>query len=100
MVPLLRIIRIEIPFVANRSPYPCRSFFIFRPMKNVNYNLMKLLHETQDNLWRIEQHYLRDADGAACDCGELLGSMRDQLLAQADALRAELASHMEEDRLA
>lgn len=33
-------------------------------MKNINYNLLKLLHSKLDNAWRIEKHYLKDAEEA------------------------------------
>lgn len=35
-------------------------------MENVNYNLLKLLHSTLDNIWRIEKHYAKDAKEAKC----------------------------------
>ncbi len=68
-------------------------------MKNTNYNVLKLLHGTLDNLWRIEKHYLKDAKGGTCNCGKLLKQMQKDLTKQADALRAELSAHMKADRL-
>lgn len=35
-------------------------------MKNINYDLIKTLHNKLDNIWRIENYYLKDADKAKC----------------------------------
>jgi len=35
-------------------------------MKNVNYNLIKSLHNALDDLWRLEKFYVRDAKAAKC----------------------------------
>lgn len=65
-------------------------------MKNQDYNVLKLLHETLDNVWRIEKHYLADAQGSGCDCPKLLRQMQAELQKHADALKAELARHLRE----
>lgn len=31
-------------------------------MKNINYDLLKLLHTKLDTVWRLEKHYIEDAD--------------------------------------
>jgi hypothetical protein len=69
-------------------------------MKNANYNVLKLLHLTLDNLWRIEKHYLKDARGAKCDCGRMLKTMHGDLKRHAEALKKELARHHKKDGLA
>ncbi len=69
-------------------------------MKNTNYNVLKLLHAALDNAWRLEKHYLKDAEGAKCGCPKLLKSMHADLLKHAAALKAELAKHQEMDQLA
>ncbi len=35
-------------------------------MKNINYDLMKLLHTKEDTVWRLEKHYIQDAEVAKC----------------------------------
>ncbi|OGM94865.1 hypothetical protein A2524_00200 [Candidatus Wolfebacteria bacterium RIFOXYD12_FULL_48_21] len=35
-------------------------------MKNINYDLLKLLHTKLDTVWRLEKHYIEDADKAQC----------------------------------
>ena len=35
-------------------------------MNNINYDLVKLLHTTLDTIWRLENHYLKDAEEATC----------------------------------
>lgn len=45
-------------------------------MKNFNYNLLKLLHGQLDNVWRIEKHYLQDANDLSCDCKKVLEEIK------------------------
>ena len=35
-------------------------------MENINYDLVKLLHSTLDIIWRLEKHYIKDAEDAKC----------------------------------
>ncbi len=35
-------------------------------MKNINYDLLKLLHTKLDTVWRLEKHYIGDAEVAKC----------------------------------
>jgi len=35
-------------------------------MKNVNYDLLKMLHSKCDNIWRLEKFYVNDAKKARC----------------------------------
>lgn len=35
-------------------------------MKNINYDLIKLLHMKLDSVWRLEKFYIKDADEAKC----------------------------------
>lgn len=68
-------------------------------MKNTNYNVLKLLHGTLDDLWRIEKHYLKDAKGGKCGCVKLMKRMRQELAGQAEDLRSELSAHMKANKL-
>ena len=40
--------------------------FISNGMKNINYDLIKLLHMKLDSVWRLEKYYIRDANDAKC----------------------------------
>ena len=33
-------------------------------MENINYDLLKLLHTKLDTVWRLEKHYIGDAEVA------------------------------------
>lgn len=45
-------------------------------MKNVNYNLIKMLHAKLDNVWRLENYYVKDAEDAGCHS---VGAMKTML---------------------
>lgn len=63
-------------------------------MKNLHYDLLKLLHSKLDDVWRIEKHYLRDAKD--CErCEALFKKMLDEWSRHAEELEAELAKHMQ-----
>ncbi len=62
-------------------------------MKNVNYNLLKLLHSALDNEWRIDKHYINDAKGVCKNCEKLLGEMKSDLVKQIANLKSELGMH-------
>ncbi|MCL5733270.1 MAG: hypothetical protein M1334_01220 [Patescibacteria group bacterium] len=40
-------------------------------MKNINYDLIKLLHTSLDKIWRLEKHYIKDAVDAKHDPAKL-----------------------------
>ncbi len=44
-------------------------------MKNVNYDLLKLLHSKLDNVWRLEKFYVRDAKQAKCLSAPILAAI-------------------------
>ncbi|MBU0540635.1 hypothetical protein KKF59_01375 [Patescibacteria group bacterium] len=69
-------------------------------MKNVNYNVIKLLHNQLDDLWRIEKHYQKDAKKSKCGCTKLLAAMRADMKKNITLLKAELAAHYKTDKLA
>lgn len=69
-------------------------------MKNINYNVLKLLHNQLDDLWRIERHYLKDANGCKCGCFKLLKGMQSQLKKNIEALKKELGMHHKMNKLA
>jgi hypothetical protein len=64
-------------------------------MKNLNYNLIKLLHNSLDDSWRVEKHCLKDARSAGCkSCQKLLAKMRTQFKGNTQALQREISRHM------
>lgn len=69
-------------------------------MKNVNYNVLKVLHTELDNLWRIEKHYLKDAKKCRCGCSKLLKEIQKDAKRHIDMLRKELGAHHKADKLA
>ena len=69
-------------------------------MKNANYNVLKLLHNQLDDLWRIEKHYLKDAENLDCGCPKILEEMRSDMKKNIDKLKAELDKHLKADKLA
>jgi len=68
-------------------------------MKNVNYNLLKVLHGKLDNAWRIEKHYLRDAAKGCTRCRTILKRIWTDDKRTIEALRVELAAHVKSDKL-
>ncbi|MBI2099497.1 hypothetical protein HYT45_03765 [Candidatus Uhrbacteria bacterium] len=64
-------------------------------MKNVNYNLIKMLHAALDDAWRVEKHYLRDARGAKCkECEALMKKLWKNAQEAAGNLQKEMSRHM------
>ena len=64
-------------------------------MKNENYNLIKTLHNTLDDLWRIEKFYIRDAKKAKCKgCQKVFGQMKKDIGKHIDMLTEELGKHI------
>ncbi len=68
-------------------------------MKNVNYNLLKVLHGKLDNVWRIEKHYVRDATKGCKKCQTILKKIWSDDQKHIAALRTELATHVKKDKL-
>ena len=61
-------------------------------MKNLHYDLIKLLHGRLDYAWRIEKHYAADAD---CDkCRALFEKFLAVDREQIEMLSRELAKHI------
>ncbi len=64
-------------------------------MKNINYNLIKMLHTKLDDLWRIENYYLRDAQKSkSTSCVKMFKVMQKDLKKHIDLLTAEIGRHM------
>ncbi len=59
-------------------------------MKNVNYNLVKLLLSKMDNAWRLENYYIKDAMEAGCHSREVLKEILQDEKRHIDMLRKEI----------
>lgn len=64
-------------------------------MKNVNYNLIKTLHSTLDDVWRLEKHYVSDAKKAKCHSKSVLDKMLKQRKNDANALIKEIKMRLD-----
>ncbi|MBI5742792.1 MAG: hypothetical protein HZA25_03060 [Candidatus Niyogibacteria bacterium] len=64
-------------------------------MKNINYNLLKLLHTKLDTIWRLEKHYLADAETAQCHSAACLATILEEDKKHAAALREEIKMRMD-----
>jgi len=63
-------------------------------MQNVNYNLLKMLHNTLDDIWRLEKYYVRDAKKAKCHSQAALKEMLKNEKKHAEALKKEIAARV------
>ncbi len=59
-------------------------------MKNINYDLVKLLHSKLDGIWRLENFYIKDADIAKCHSLPALEKILDDEKKHAEMLRSEI----------
>lgn len=64
-------------------------------MKNVNYNLVKLLHSTLDDIWRLEKFYVEDAKKAGCHSKTALEKILENKREHARMLREEIKMRMD-----
>lgn len=64
-------------------------------MKNVNYNLVKTLHNTLDDMWRLEHYYVEDAKKAKCHSAGVMKRMLTQRKKDAKTLVKEIKMRME-----
>lgn len=68
-------------------------------MKNINYNLLKVLHCSLDDTWRIEKHYLKDAKSNCPSCQKLLKKIDADVNKHIKMLKDELAAHIKKNKL-
>jgi hypothetical protein len=59
-------------------------------MQNINYDLLKLLHSKLDNVWRLENYYVRDAKKAKCHSLAALQQILKDEKKHVEMLRVEL----------
>lgn len=60
-------------------------------MKNINYDLVKLLHTTLDQVWRLEHHYCEDSKAAKCHSEPALAQMLEDEKKHAEMLIEEIS---------
>lgn len=64
-------------------------------MKDINYDLVKLLHKKLDTIAQLERHYIKDAEEARCHSADALRQIltderqHAEVLAQEISLRSE-----------
>lgn len=63
-------------------------------MKNINYDLIKLLHMSLDKIWRLEKFYIKDAENAKCHSLPALTHMLQEETRHAEMLRDEIKMRM------
>jgi len=64
-------------------------------MKNINYDLVKLLHTTLDTIWRLENYYIKDAEEAKCHSVSTLKQILEDEKKHAEMLREEIKMRIE-----
>lgn len=64
-------------------------------MKNINYDLIKLLHCKMDSIWRLENYYIKDAKDARCHSITALEAMLSDEKKHAQKLIDEIKMRME-----
>jgi hypothetical protein len=62
-------------------------------MKNINYDLVKLLHHSLDEAWKLEKFYLKDAKKSTCNCSKVLKRLLDDNQKHIAMLREEIEHH-------
>lgn len=64
-------------------------------MKDVNYDLVKLLHTKLDTIARLERHYIDDAVKARCHSVDALRQILEEERAHAEVLAQEISMRTE-----
>jgi hypothetical protein len=64
-------------------------------MKNVNYDLVKLLHSKLDNAWRLEKYYLADAKEVKCHSAPALEKILEEEKRHINMLKDEIKLRIE-----
>ncbi|AKM78474.1 MAG: hypothetical protein UY31_C0030G0005 [Candidatus Wolfebacteria bacterium GW2011_GWE1_48_7] len=64
-------------------------------MKNINYDLLKLLHTKLDTVWRLEKHYIEDAEKVQCHSIDAMKQMLENDKKHIEMLNAEIKMRMD-----
>lgn len=59
-------------------------------MKDINYDLVKLLHQTLDIVWQLENHYIKDAEEVKCHSVDALKKILEDEKKHAQMIAAEI----------
>jgi len=66
-------------------------------MKNINYDLIKLLHIKLDVVWRLEKFYIKDANEAKCHSVPALEKMLEEEKKHVKMLQDEIKGRIKAD---
>jgi hypothetical protein len=66
-------------------------------MKNINYDLIKLLHSKLDSVWRLEHYYVEDAEKAKCHSIPALKQILEEDKKHVEMLREEIKLRIENE---
>jgi hypothetical protein len=64
-------------------------------MKDINYDLVKLLHKKLDTIAQLERHYIADAEKARCHSVDALRRILEDERAHAEVLAQEIGMRSE-----
>ena len=64
-------------------------------MKDINYDLVKLLHKKLDTIAQLERHYIADAEKAKCHSVDALRRILEDERAHAEVLAQEISMRSE-----
>ena len=64
-------------------------------MKNINYDLLKLLHTKLDTVWRLDKHYIEDEEKVQCHSVDALKQMLEDDKKHIAMLNEEIKMRME-----
>ncbi|OGC47427.1 hypothetical protein A2713_02335 [candidate division WWE3 bacterium RIFCSPHIGHO2_01_FULL_35_17] len=64
-------------------------------MKNINYDLIKMLHCKLDSAWRLEKYYIDDAKEAKCHSISALEKILEEDKKHIETLKEEIKMRME-----
>jgi rubrerythrin len=60
-------------------------------MRNVNYNLVKMLLAKMDNAWRLENYYIKDAETDECPSLSVFREMLEDEKRHIELLREQIS---------
>jgi hypothetical protein len=64
-------------------------------MKDINYDLVKLLHKKLDTIAQLERHYIKDAEEARCHSVDALRQILSDERQHAEVLAQEISLRSE-----
>ena len=64
-------------------------------MKDINYDLLKMLYAKADTIWWLEKHCIKDAELAKCHSLPVLQKILDQERENIEALKKEIKLRMD-----